>query len=115
MSIRRLHTEVRYSEAVQHHGTVYLAGQLAEDLNAGIEEQTRQTLAAVERLLREAGSSTERLLSVTIYLKDMADYGAFNALWDAWLPSGCAPARTCVEARLYDPKVLVEVTVTAAV
>jgi len=115
MSIRRLRTEARYSEIVVHNGTVYLAGQLADDYGGGIEEQTRQTLANVDRLLAEAGSDRSRLLSVTIYLKDMAaDYAGLNAVWDAWLPAGCAPARACVEARLYSDDARVEMTVVAA-
>ncbi|ACO80901.1 Endoribonuclease L-PSP family protein [Azotobacter vinelandii CA] len=115
MSIRRLRTEARYSEIVVHGGTVYLAGQLADDYGVGIEEQTRQTLAGIDRLLAEAGTDKSRLLSVTIYLKDMvADYAGLNAVWDAWLPAGCAPARACVEAGLYDGDARVEMSVVAA-
>lgn len=115
MPIQRLRTETRYSEIVIHNGTVYLAGQLADDIDSDIREQTRQTLAAIERLLAEAGSDKSRLLSVTIYLKDMAaDYAALNELWDAWIAPGTAPARTCVEVPMYDPRVLVEMTVIAA-
>ena len=115
MPIQRLHTETRYSEIVIHNGTVYLAGQLDEKLSAGIGQQTRETLASIDKLLAEAGTDKSHLLSVTIYLKDMvADYAAMNAIWDAWLPKGAAPARACVEARMYSPEVLVEMTVVAA-
>ena len=114
MPIQRLHTESRYSEIVVHNGTVYLAGQLADDYEGDIAQQTRETLDNVDRLLAEAGSDKSRLLSVTIYLKDMADYAGMNAVWDAWVAPGSAPARACVEARLYDPRVLVEMTVVAA-
>lgn len=115
MSIQRLRTEKRYSEIVIHNGTVYLAGQLADDYAGDIREQTRQTLANIDRLLAEAGSDKSRILSVTIYLKDMvADYAGLNEVWDAWVAEGAAPARACVEAKLYDPRVLVEMTVVAA-
>ena len=114
MSVQRLHTETLYSEIVVHNGTVYLAGQLADDYDGDIERQTRETLANVERLLAEADSDKSRLLSVTIYLKDMADYAAMNAVWDAWVAPGSAPARACVAAALYDPRILVEMTVVAA-
>ncbi len=115
MSIRRLRTESRYSEIVIHNGTVYLAGQLDEDLQDGIEAQTRATLDCIDRLLAEAGSDKSRMLSVTIYLKDMArDYAAMNRLWDAWLAGTAAPARACVEARMYTPECLVEMSVIAA-
>ncbi len=114
MSIQRLHTEKRYSEIVIHNATVYLAGQLADDYSGDIAEQTRQTLANIDRLLAEAGSDKAQILSLTIYLKDMADYAAMNTVWDAWVAEGSAPARACVEGKLYDPRVLVEMMVVAA-
>ena len=114
MPIQRLHTEKRYSEIVIHNGTVYLAGQLADDYAGDIAEQTRQTLANIDRLLAEAGSDKAHILSLTIYLKDMADYAALNVVWDAWVAEGAAPGRACVEAKLYDPRVLVEMMVVAA-
>ncbi|MWV10611.1 RidA family protein [Pseudomonas sp. R-28-1W-6] len=114
MSIQRLHTEKRYSEIVIHNGTVYLAGQLADDYDGDIREQTRQTLANIDRLLAEAGSDKAKILSVTIYLKDMADYAGLNLEWDAWVAAGAAPGRACVEAKLYDPRVRVEMMVVAA-
>ena len=114
MSIQRQHIETRYSECVIYNNTVYLAGQLADDYAGDITEQTRQTLANVDKALALAGTDKSKLLSVTIYLKDMADYAGMNAVWDAWLIAGTAPARTCVEAKLYDSAALVEMTVVAA-
>ena len=114
MSIQRLRIEKRYSEIVIHNGTVHLAGQLADDYDGDIREQTRQTLANIDRYLAEAGSDKTRILSVTIYLKDMADYAGLNVVYDAWVAEGAAPARACVEAKLYDPRVLVEMMVVAA-
>ncbi len=114
MPVQRLHTEKRYSEIVIHNRTVYLAGQLADDYAGDVTEQTRQTLANIDRLLAEAGSDKAHILSLTIYLKDMADYAAMNAVWAAWVAEGAAPARACVEAKLYDPRVLVEMMVVAA-
>ena len=114
MPIQRLHTETRYGEIVIHNGTVYLAGQLADEYVVYIQQATTETLASIERLLAEAGSDKSRLLAVTIHLTDLADYAGMNAVWDAWLPAGCAPARTCVEAKLYDPRARVEMTVVAA-
>ncbi len=114
MSIQRLHTESRYSEIVIHNGTVYLAGQLADDYRGDIRQQTRETLASIDRFLAEAGTDKSKILSVTIYLKDMADYAGMNAEWDAWVVPGATPARATVEAKLYDPQVLVEMSVIAA-
>ncbi|WP_296130897.1 RidA family protein [Pseudomonas sp. Ga0074129] len=115
MSVQRLHTESRYSEIVIHNGTVYLAGQLADDLSGDIVQQTRETLASTDRLLAEAGSDKSKILSVTIYLKDMdRDYAGLNEVWDAWVAPGAAPARACVEAKMYKPEVLVEMMIVAA-
>ncbi|TWH76054.1 enamine deaminase RidA (YjgF/YER057c/UK114 family) [Azomonas agilis] len=115
MTICRLHTITRYSEVVIHNGTVYLSGQLAEDLRGDIRQQTRETLANIDQFLAEAGTDKKHLLSATIYLKDIAqDYAGMNEVWDAWLPSGAAPARTTVEAKLYAPEVRVEISIVAA-
>ncbi len=115
MSVQRLLTEKRHSEIVIHNGTVYLAGQLADDHSGDIAAQTRETLASTDRMLAEAGSDKSKILSVTIYLKELArDYAGFNQVWDAWVAPGAAPARACVEATLYKPEVLVEITVVAA-
>lgn len=115
MSIERLHIEKRYSEIVIHNGTVYLAGQLADDYSGDIVQQTRETLANTERMLAEAGSDKSKILSVTIYLKDMQrDYAGLNQVWDAWVVPGATPARACVEAQMYKPEVLVEMTIVAA-
>ncbi len=115
MSVQRLHTESRYSEIVIHNGTVYLAGQLADDYSGDIVQQTRETLASTDRLLAEAGSDKSKILSVTIYLKDMdRDYAGLNQVWDAWVAPGAAPARACVEAKMYKPDVLVEMMIVAA-
>jgi enamine deaminase RidA (YjgF/YER057c/UK114 family) len=115
MSVQRLRTESRYSEIVIHNGTVYLAGQLADDYSGDIAQQTRETLANTDRMLAEAGSDKAKILSVTIYLKDLdRDYAGFNQVWDAWVAPGAAPARACVEAKMYKPEVLVEIMVVAA-
>lgn len=114
MTIERNGVGPRMSEIVLHKGTVYLCGQVATDNSTGIKEQTRSMLENVASLLARAGSGRGRILSATIYLLDMKDYAAMNEVWDAWLPAGHAPARACVEARLADPDLLVEVSIVAA-
>ncbi|CAI8836707.1 RutC family protein YoaB [Pseudomonas sp. IT-P253] len=112
-TIERKHTKPRMSQIVIHGNTVFLAGQVGEAQH-NVAEQTRDALARVDALLLEAGSSRERLLQTTIWLADMADFDAMNAVWDAWVPKGHAPARACGEAKLADPRLLVEVIVCAA-
>ena len=78
--------------AVIHHGVIHLAGQLADDLSGDIRQQTRETLAAIDRRLAEAGSDKTRILSATIYLRDIdADFAGMNAEWDAWVAPGAVP------------------------
>ena len=114
MSIQRQLTNERMSQIVVHSGTVYLAGQVGDDMSAGIEQQTRETLVNIERLLDLAGTDKSRLLSVTIYLKDIAAGSTpMNEVWSAWLSPGMAPTRTTLQAELARPNVLVEISVIA--
>lgn len=113
MTIERHGTTARYSDVVAHGSTVYLV-EVPASLEADVTTQTREVLASIEALLAKASSDKSRLLLVTIYLKDMADYDAMNAVWDAWVPAGTAPARACVESRLSHPGYRVEMVVTAA-
>lgn len=113
MSIERHGTTRRYSDVVAHGDTVYLV-EVPTQLEADITAQTREVLASIERLLSLAGSDKSRLLMVTIYLPDMADYAAMNAVWDAWVPEGSAPARACIQAQLAHPGFKIEIVVTAA-
>lgn len=113
MNIERFGTTRRYADAVVHGDTVYLV-EVAQSLDADIATQTREVLASVEQTLRRAGSDKSRLLQVTIYLADIGEIGAMNAIWDDWVPAGCAPVRACVEARLAHPGYRIEVVVVAA-
>lgn len=113
MSIRRLKSGARMSQAVIHNGLVYLAGQVGapgEDAAA----QTRAILAAIDALLAEAGTDRSRLLQATIWLADMADFDAMNAVWEDWIGGADAPTRATGEVRLATPDYKVEIIVVAA-
>ena len=115
MTISRTRVSERASLIVTHNGVVYLSGQVAEDPAADVQEQTRSTLARIDALLEEAGTSREHLLTATIYLRDIDNHFALmNEVWNAWVPTGHAPARACVEAHMARPALLVEISVTAA-
>jgi enamine deaminase RidA (YjgF/YER057c/UK114 family) len=114
MTIRRYHSGPRMSQAVACNGMVFLAGQVADDTSQDVSGQTRQVLAAIDRLLAEAGSDKSRLLSAQIFLADMADFAAMNKVWEAWVLPGQTPARATVQAALAQPQYRVEVVVTAA-
>ncbi len=112
--IKRLHTGPRLSEVAIHNGTVYLAGQVADDATQNIGGQTRQVLAAIERLLGEAGSDKSRILMAQIFLADLADFAGMNVVWDAWVAGDAKPCRATVEAQLARPGWRIEIVVTAA-
>lgn len=114
MDIKRLHVGKTLSEAAIHNGTIYLAGQIAEDLTQGIEGQTREVLCHIDRLLIEAGSDKSRILMCQIYLADMKEFGGMNAVWNEWVAEGNSPPRATVEAKLAKPEWRVEMVVTAA-
>ena len=112
--IERQETKQRMSRIVKHNGTIYLCGQVCADATQGIKEQTQTMLDKVETLLEQAGSDKEHMLSATIYLKTMDDFQEMNAVWDAWVPEGHAPARACVTADMAREALLVEISVIAA-
>jgi enamine deaminase RidA (YjgF/YER057c/UK114 family) len=112
--VQRFDVGPRLSEMAVHNGVCYLAGQVAADGSADITGQTQQVLAAIDALLARAGSDKSRLLRVEIFLKDLADFPAMNAVWEAWLPAGHAPPRATVKAELARPEWRVEMVVTAA-
>jgi len=113
MTIERHGTTRRYSDAVAFGSTVYLV-EVAQTLDADITTQTHEVLASIERTLTRAGSDKSRLLQVTIYLADITEIDAMNAVWDDWVPPGTAPARACVEAKLANPGYRIEIVVQAA-
>ncbi len=110
--IERQEIGQRMSKIVKHNGTVYLCGQVGS--GDTMTEQTQDCLARVDALLEQAGSSRDQILQAIIWVADMADFAEMNAVWDAWVPQGHAPARACGEAKLARPELKVEVIVTAA-
>jgi len=118
MTIQRIETGPRMSQAVVHNKTVYLAGQVAGDdaaAGAGVYEETRSILANIDRLLAAAGSDKSRLLSATIWLTDMDSFADMNRAWEAWVVPGATPARaTVMSPRLASAKYHVEIGVVAA-
>ena len=115
MTVSHHHSNDRMSQLVIHGNTAYLAGQVADDFDADITTQTNQVLAKVDTLLAEAGSDKDHILSATVIIKDMAQFGDANAVWDAWVANSKKPARAAIEAGMATPKILVEVCIIAAI
>lgn len=113
--IERIGKAARWSDAVAAHGLVFLAGHVAEETKGqSVLEQTREVLAQLDDTLAQAGVGKASLVSVTIYLADIAGFDAMNQAWDAWVDSENPPARATVEARLAHPDYAVEMTAIAA-
>ncbi len=114
MSITRHDTGPRMSKAVVHGNTVYLAGIVAnEPKTKDIAAQTSDILAQIDGFLAKAGSDKSKLLSANIWITDMKEFAAMNAVWDAWVSPGNTPARATVEAKLASPDYKVEIMVVA--
>ena len=112
--IKRFQVGTRMSQAVVHGDTLYVAGQVANATKASIEDQTRDVLSKIDALLKEAGTDKSKLLAVNVFLVNIADFAAMNRVYDTWIDPQNPPARACIEARLADPDLRVEMTAIAA-
>lgn len=111
--IKRYEIGSRMSQAVAAGGLLYVAGQVADASQAGIEDQTRDVLRKIDALLAAAGTAKSKLVAVNVFLPDIADFDAMNGVYDRWVDPENPPARACVEARLADPDLRVEMTAVA--
>lgn len=108
-----------YSQAVKINGLVFTSGQIAINPETGnveavtIEEQTRQVMKNLGAVLEAAGTSFEKAVKTTCFLKNMSDFAAFNAVYGEYFTS--KPARSCVAAAELPKGVLVEVEVIAEI
>lgn len=111
--ITRIDQNARRSRAVVVGNLVFLAGQVADNKDADITQQTREALAKVDDMLARAETDKTRLASVQIWLKSMDDFEAMNAVYDQWVVRGSTPARACGQAELADPGYRIEVIAIA--
>lgn len=112
--IKRLGPTPRWSDATVFNGIAHFV-EVAADTEQDMSNQTQQLLAQAETTIAAIGSNKANLLSATIYLTQAENAAVFNALWEAWLPAGCAPSRACVKVELLDPNMLIEIAFVAAV
>ena len=108
-----------YSQGYVHNGVLYTAGQIAinpevNDVEATtIEAQTEQVCKNIGEVLKEAGTSFDKVLKTTCFLADMSDFAAFNEVYGKYFTS--KPARSCVAVKTLPKGVLCEVELIAAV
>jgi 2-iminobutanoate/2-iminopropanoate deaminase len=109
-----------YAQAIVHNGIVYVAGQLpidpatGEKLHGSIEEQTERTLRNVEAILKAARSDLSRVLKMTVYVTDIHQWSAVNAVY-ARLMGEHRPARAIVPVRELHHGFLIEIDAIAAI
>jgi enamine deaminase RidA (YjgF/YER057c/UK114 family) len=113
-AIVRIDQNARRSRASVYGDLVFLAGQVADDKDGDIAQQTREALAKVDDMLSRAGTDKSRLLSVQIWLRTMDDFAAMNAVYDAWVVPGDTPTRCCGKVELADPAYRIEIVGIAA-
>lgn len=108
-----------YSQGYVHNGVLYTAGQIAinpevNDVEATtIEAQTEQVCKNLGEVLKEAGTSFDKVLKTTCFLADMSDFAVFNEVYGKYFTS--KPARSCVAVKTLPKGVLCEVELIAAV
>jgi 2-iminobutanoate/2-iminopropanoate deaminase len=90
-----------YSVAVRTGNLVFTAGQIGLDpvsgalVPGGVEAETRQALTNLKNVLADAGSALERVVKTTVFLRDMADFAAMNAVYGEFFPEN-PPARSTI-------------------
>lgn len=109
--------DLPFSHGFSGDNLVFTSGQVGTNpktgkLAKGIEAQTRQTLENVEAVLETAGCSRKEVVKATVFLADIRDYTSMNKVYGSFF-SKPYPARSCVEARLANPRILVEIEVVA--
>ena len=107
-----------YSQAIKANGFVFISGQVAFDpatgnlITGGIIEQTEQVLKNLGAILQAAGSSWEKVVKTTVFLKDMSDFGQMNEVYGKFC-KGAPPARSTIQAARLPRDVSVEIDVIA--
>src|SRR5476649_1399471 len=113
--IRRIDPGPRLCEASIYGNRIYCSGMIPEDTSLDITGQVKQALAEIDSLLARGGSDRTKILSAVIWLADIGDFTAMNAVWDAWVVPGQTPARSIFQAKMNGPQMHVELMVVAAV
>ena len=106
-----------YSQAVEVNGLIYTSGMIpvipeSGEIVSGIEAQAKQALTNVKSLLEAAGSSMDKVIKTTVFIKDMNDFAKVNEVYASFF-TGDFPARSCVEVARLPKDVLIEMEAVA--
>ncbi len=113
-------TDGPYSQAIVHNGIVYVSGMGAVDPQTNkiklgtVEAEAEMALENLRIILEEAGSSLDKVLTVTVYLLDIEEYSRFNQVYKKYFKEN-RPARTCIQAGSLPFNTRVEITTTACI
>lgn len=108
-----------YSQAIKCNGLIFVSGQIAIDpssnqlVSGSIEEQARRVLMNISAILQEAGSNLDKVVKTTVYLKDMNEFEAMNAIYAEFF-SSAKPARATVQVSRLPKDVSIEIDAIAA-
>lgn len=114
MKIHRINPCKRWSDVTVFNGIGTFTEVADSDTTADIKGQVKQIFDQAEATLALIDSDKTRILAVTIYITDFANFDTLNEVWDSWFIDGTAPSRACVKAELINPDLLVEMTFTVA-
>ena len=110
-----------YNQAVVINNLVYLAGQIPIDpktnemIKGGVPEQTKMIFQNIKAVLEAAGSSLEKIVKATVFLKDMNDFAAMNGVYAEFIKAETAPARSTIQVARLPKDSLVEIEVVAGI
>ena len=113
MTIKRHEPSKILSKVVEANGFVFTAGITAEDSSQDPQGQSRQILKEIDRVLKLAGTDKSKVVSATIWVSDIRFRDGMNVAWNEWTGGQNLPGRACIEAKLADPKLTVEISVIA--
>lgn len=107
-----------YAQGIDAGGFIFTSGQIPVDPKTGvmpgtIEEQAKQSLTNVKAVLEAAGSSMDKVIKTTVFLKDMNNFAAMNAVYAAFFKEGMVPARSAVEVARLPKDAMLEIEAIA--
>ena len=111
-----------YNQAIAANGLVFVAGQIPLDPSSGeivgeadVAQQTQQVIANIKAVLEASGSQLQDVVKTTVFLADLNDFAAMNAVYAQYFEEAIAPARACVQVSRLPKDVLVEIDCIAVI
>ena len=111
-----------YNQAIAANGLVFVAGQIPLDPSSGeivgeadVAQQTQQVIANIKAVLEASGSKLQDVVKTTVFLVDLNDFAAMNAVYARYFEEAIAPARACVQVSRLPKDVLVEIDCIAVI